>query len=648
MRPTALLIALALLPVLPAVPAAAAETARVAGDDRIGTAVAISERGFPEGAATVYLARADVLSDALAAGSLTDGPVLLVPPCGEIPDNVVQEAQRLDVAEVVALGGEHAVCEATLSALGDGAVTSRLAGDGRIETAAAIARRSFPESAATVYLANAADSPDAVAGGSLTDGPVLLVSASGSPDPAVVETIAALDPAEVVALGGTAVVGDDALQAAAAGRPVGRLAGDSRFDAAAAVAGRSFPATSDVVYLARADVFADAVAAGTLTDGPVLLVPSCGEPPAAVTDAIARLAPATVVALGGTAAVCDELLAGAAGQPPPGPAEYCVDDPAGDVDDPRGDIIRFCLTYGDTVRASLQVAEPVDPFSDAGWVNGRTGLLVLIDPESGREGVEDFAVGLGHGDDGLVAYAYDPFTGDTTCVGTPGFDGSLYIVGGFGRACVGSPERFLFGVEFGYEDAPYDLTRRSIDRLGSFPPSIPFPPSDEPPPQGPPVGQPTADDIVLAPSGLGVAAFGQPATEVVAALTAILGPPTDDEIGDCFGPLNTRFITWGDLTTYFGPDTSTFANWTYRGSEGIPPTVPGIDGLLSTPEGATFGSTVAELRGWYGDRLRIYDDDPELFGYGWSVEGTELSGALTGNTDADTVISIIGSYYCLE
>ena len=67
-----------------------------------------------------------------------------------------------------------------------------------------------------------------------------------------------------------------------------------------------------MAYLANAATFVDAVAGGTLTDGPVLLVPQCGELPAVVAAEIGRLDPGQVLTLGGSAAVCDELLAQAA------------------------------------------------------------------------------------------------------------------------------------------------------------------------------------------------------------------------------------------------------------------------------------------------------------------------------------------------
>ena len=333
-RPTAGLLALLLAVaslVLAAPPRATAQddgpadTDRLAGGSRIDTAAAIARAAFPDGADEVFLARADVLADALAAGTLSSGPVLLVPACGAVPDVVTEAIADLDPRRVTALGGTAAVCDDLLAAAGEGRVVGRVAGGNRIETAIAIAAREHPAGARVVHLADAADSPDAVAGGGLTLGPILLVPGGGPLPEAVAREIARLDPAQVLALGGANAVADDVLAAAADGRRVGRLAGGDRFSTAAAIARHAYgPAsvedqTATTAYLARADVFADAVAAGALTDGPVLLVPSCGALPEPVAAELRRLAVDRVVALGGPAALCDDLLAAAAAERPAPP-----------------------------------------------------------------------------------------------------------------------------------------------------------------------------------------------------------------------------------------------------------------------------------------------------------------------------------------
>ena len=97
------------------------------------------------------------------------------------------------------------------------------------------------------------------------------------------------------------------------GRATDRLAGDTRFATAATIAQTAFPDGADTLYLARADDPADALAASALTDGPILLTPTTGTPPAATLDAITTLDPATITALGGPAAISETMLFAAAG-----------------------------------------------------------------------------------------------------------------------------------------------------------------------------------------------------------------------------------------------------------------------------------------------------------------------------------------------
>lgn len=286
------------------------EKGRLGGADRVATSVEISKAAFPEGSQVVYLARRDILADALASGMLTDGPVLLVPSCRGVPSVVTGEIARLDPAKVVALGGEGAVCQDSLDQAAQGREADRLAGKNRYQTAVAISQYVFPAGpVAEVYIANAADSPDAVAGGVLTAGPVLLVPNERATPSVVTAEIERLAPRRVVALGGPIALDEGTLTDAAGGRAMDRLAGENRYETAVAVGSFQFNGPAPVAYVARGDVFVDAVAAGVLTDGPVfLLSATCGEVPPAVRQALGELAPTTVVALGGQSAVCEASL----------------------------------------------------------------------------------------------------------------------------------------------------------------------------------------------------------------------------------------------------------------------------------------------------------------------------------------------------
>ena len=95
----------------------AATTSRLDGPTRYATAAAVSRHGWPDGAATLYLASAVAFPDALSGGPLAarhDAPLLLVPPCGPVPDVVLDEAARLGPLDVVAVGGAAAICDSVL------------------------------------------------------------------------------------------------------------------------------------------------------------------------------------------------------------------------------------------------------------------------------------------------------------------------------------------------------------------------------------------------------------------------------------------------------------------------------------------------------------------------------------------------------
>lgn len=295
----------------PAPPVTAYPELRLSGDDRHATSVAVSLQQFTTEAEVVYLARADRLADAVSGGVLTRGPVLLVPACGAVPTSVSDEISRVNPQRVVALGGDAAICGSLLRAAGIGRQIGRLAGPDRFATSVAVSHEQFPDGAAVAYLARSDQFADAVAGGALTDGPVLLVPSCGDVPQVVAAEIDRLQADRVVALGGNTAVCNTVLNAAADGRKQGRLAGTDRYATAVAISEVAFPQGAAMVFLARGDAFADAVAGGGLTAGPVILVPNCGALPDSVANEIDRLDVDTVMALGGAEAVCDDVLTGA-------------------------------------------------------------------------------------------------------------------------------------------------------------------------------------------------------------------------------------------------------------------------------------------------------------------------------------------------
>lgn len=376
---------------------------RLAGSDRYATSAAVAQAAFPDGAPLIYLARGDDPAGALAAGSLTDGPVLLVGP-GGVPDATLRAIVELGPATVVALGGPDVVPEDVLdeAARAGGAErdTDRVAGADRYATAVAISQRAFPDGAGGAFFAAAM--PDALAGGVLEEGPVLLVPEGATEfPPAIREEFARLGANVAHVLTGPAKLDPAGLRALDdTSSPDARVAtfewfGPERIATATRVASLHFGRIEvPTVYVASASDPIDAVAAGALTDGPIVLAPACGPLPDALTAELEVLDPARVVGLGGPEAVCDAVMqdiAAYAREPfpePPAPGELTNATPA-----PDGHVEPF---FGSLV-------------TPLAW--SRDGLRLLIHgTPPGR------ATGLG--DDGgadvspIGLYVHDTATGD--------------------------------------------------------------------------------------------------------------------------------------------------------------------------------------------------------------------------------------------
>jgi len=285
------------------------EVDRIAGADRIATAVEVSRRQHQPGVDVAYVARADDFPDALAAGPLAaanGGPVLLTDPAGLSPLTAA-ELDRLRPGRVVVLGGPAAVADEVVAALAAAhPAVERLAGPDRYATAVAIADR-LGTAGSTVYVATGERFPDALVGGAAagtTGGSVLLTGADGLA-PATGAALTAAPPARIVLLGGHDVV-PAAVEAALAGiAPTTRVAGPDRFATAAALSAVVHPGGTDVAYVATGEDFPDAlsVAPAVIADGAALLLTARDTLPGPVAAELERLDPARVTIVGGEAAV---------------------------------------------------------------------------------------------------------------------------------------------------------------------------------------------------------------------------------------------------------------------------------------------------------------------------------------------------------
>ncbi|NUR61172.1 MAG: hypothetical protein HOV87_21300 [Catenulispora sp.] len=128
---------------------------RLAGDDRLGTAIAASQAMFHTqtategGAASVVLSRSDQFADALGGSTLAgveSGPLLLTP-TDHLDPAVKAEIRRVlgpatTEKTVYVLGGEQALSPAVFNAVKDmGYTVQRLAGSDRYATSVAIAKQ---------------------------------------------------------------------------------------------------------------------------------------------------------------------------------------------------------------------------------------------------------------------------------------------------------------------------------------------------------------------------------------------------------------------------------------------------------------------------------------------------------------------------
>ena len=191
--------------------------------------------------------------------------------------------------------------------------TVRKAGADRYATAAAIAADAFAPGVEVAYVATGAAFPDALAAAAAAgaaSAPVLLVTSTTVPAATAAE-LSRLTPARIVVVGGPGAVSDTVLAALAAFAPGGatRVAGADRYGTAAALSAVTFPSGAPVVYLTTGLNFADAVSAAPAAardGGPILLARPDALPDVTLAELI-RLAPASVVLVGGTGALSDAI-----------------------------------------------------------------------------------------------------------------------------------------------------------------------------------------------------------------------------------------------------------------------------------------------------------------------------------------------------
>ena len=281
-----------------------AKLTRVAGTDRVHTAIAASQAVFADRSArAVVLARSDDFADALAGGPLAaaKGGPLLLSGRTELDADALGEVQRVlgDGGTVFVLGGPAAVSDSVVQALQHaGLNVVRLAGATRAATAVAVADQGLnnPRFVVEVTGRNFADALSAGAAAAKI-GAAILLTDDDRQAPATADYLATHDPVRF-AIGGAASNAD---------RGAASIAGNDRYATAATVLQRFFPGATTAV-LVSGESYADGISASAAAAElgvPLLLVPATGELPPTVAATITHLT--RVAVFGGTSAIGKDI-----------------------------------------------------------------------------------------------------------------------------------------------------------------------------------------------------------------------------------------------------------------------------------------------------------------------------------------------------
>lgn len=310
---------------------AAGSLSRLSGSNRLGTAIAVSQRLIiaNDGAGAVLIARSDNFADALSASSLAgllSAPILLTPPGQSLDAAVRSELDRVlpPGGTVIIAGGGAAVSASVDSELQGTYAVERLAGANRYETSRLIKVRGDQArgiESDTVIVASGTSFPDALAASSyaaFAGVPILLSKKEALPP----ETQSALSSSVNAAfvIGGPAALTQNVQDSVESviGNLSQRIYGQDRYETAVATADFFF-ANPVAISLAVGANFPDALAGGVLAGKsvlspfgmPILLTKTSTVP--AVLDTYLRSHAGTIddvtsgYVFGGTAAI-DEVV----------------------------------------------------------------------------------------------------------------------------------------------------------------------------------------------------------------------------------------------------------------------------------------------------------------------------------------------------
>lgn len=264
---------------------------RAAGDTRYATMAALLPKAPWKAGRTVVLASGSNYPDALAAASLAgayDAPIVLTEP-NSLSVDAADMIEQLSPKVIYVVGGEAAVSKAAVDTAAyyaaDGCKVFRIAGDTRLETSLAIAKRVRQKSSAsdTLIVATGFNYADALSVSPFAfayKSPIFLCGSNGLSADAI-SYISGAGFKRAILVGGTAAVPERVKQQlTSAGISTGsitRLAGATRYETSAKIMSYAVNAGMNVsnVYLATGKNFPDALAAGPVAGklrAPLLLV----------------------------------------------------------------------------------------------------------------------------------------------------------------------------------------------------------------------------------------------------------------------------------------------------------------------------------------------------------------------------------------
>ncbi|WP_168583407.1 cell wall-binding repeat-containing protein [Gephyromycinifex aptenodytis] len=183
---------------------------RLAGSDRIGTAIAVSRQWAS--VETAYVAYGWGFPDALSGGSgaaKENAPLMLSLP-GDLTDATIDRLKTLGVKNIKLIGGTKVLNGTVANQANSLGSVMRYAGENRYETSAEVIKNVTGSGATSVFVATGQDFPDALAGipaATKSKAPLALLAPTCAPDKVAAE-LGKLSLTQVVRLGGADVIAD--------------------------------------------------------------------------------------------------------------------------------------------------------------------------------------------------------------------------------------------------------------------------------------------------------------------------------------------------------------------------------------------------------------------------------------------------------